>query len=166
MNRLIKIHALALLLCSMIQPLTVQAEALGRLFMTQEQRIRLEQIRNYKPQPAPQEVAIVEEPEPLTDADAMDTELPEVVLEEEPVLTGPLTLKGVVKRDNGKNTAWLNDTNSLDGEPVSEAVNIHETDISDDSVRIKLPDNVTEITLKVGQTYAPEHETVQDVTDN
>ena len=134
----------------------IQADELGRLFLTSGERARLEKLRYAEPEPvAP--VIEVEVPEPvdLTLSGQGETELPEIVLQKVPVLTQPLVLKGVVRRSNGKNAAWLNDTNTLDGDSVMQDVRIHESDIDNDSVKIKLPDNVTEITLKVGQTYEP-----------
>ncbi|MDX1519966.1 MAG: hypothetical protein R3318_07570, partial [Gammaproteobacteria bacterium] len=147
--------ALLCLLITTLASLPVRAGQdydLGRLFLTSKERAILEKMRTAEPEP--EEPVVVEEiPEPV-DPDEIETgELPEIVLEPEPVLTEPLVLKGVVKRSNGKNAAWLNNTNTIEGKAVMEQVRIHETDINEDGVKIRLPDNVTEITLKVGQTY-------------
>lgn len=136
------------------------ADQFGRLFLSSKERATLERLRYAKPEPV-QEV-VVEEiiPEPdmteLMANEIEEAELPEIILEEEPVLTESLTLKGVVKRGNGKNVAWLNNSNTLTGDSVMPDVSIHESDISSDSARVHLPDNVTEVTLKVGQTYEPD----------
>jgi len=141
-----------------------QADELGRLFLTSKERARLEKMRYAKPEPVVEEV--ISEPVEITELNPGEFELPEIDLVEEPVLTEPLLLKGVVKRSNGKNAAWLNDGNTLDSDSVLQNIEIHNSDIDHDSVKIKLPDKVTEITLKVGQTYEPTSVQKRNIDEN
>lgn len=151
----------------MLLPISyLQADELGRLFLTSKERAKLEKLRYAKPEPEPVVEEPISEPVEITGLNPGEFELPEIDLVEEPVLTEPLILKGVVKRSNGKNAAWLNDGNTLDGDSVLQNVEVHNSDINNDNVKIKLPDNVTEITLKVGQTYEPISEQKRDIDGN
>lgn len=127
------------------------AEDLGRLFLTPRERAKLEVMRYAEPEP--EKTVVVTMPETEIDLVPEDTELPEIIIEEEPVLSGPVILKGVVKRSDGENTAWVNDSNTYEADPGLDNIDIHNADIMSDGVRMKLPGKVNDITLKVGQTY-------------
>lgn len=139
----------------LLPPGMSQAEELGRLFLSSKQRAKLEALRNAEPEPPP-----VAEQLPGPEEFAInpaDRALPEIVLPEEPQLTEPLVLRGIVKRKDGRNTAWVNDSNTYEAGSDLEQVNIHDDDIQADSVKMKIPGNVNEITLKVGQTYTSDN---------
>lgn len=75
--------------------LPVQAQELGRLFLTPEQRVHLEQLRIRSNQPQP---VVEEEPEPELPAPVIDLE-PEEVL---------FSHGGSMRRGDGSYTIWLN----------------------------------------------------------
>ncbi len=157
---IMKFPFLLLATVTLVVPLHVFAtDSLGRLFLSPAQRLKLERVRELSQQPPTPVVEVMPEPEVINPLPPEDTGLPEIPVDEEPVLTEPLVLRGVVKRANGKNAAWINDTSTLDGDSVMQDIQLHESDIASDGVKLKLPDNVTEVTLKVGQAYEPEQNT-------
>ncbi len=139
---------LILTLCVlMLTSFNASAEDLGRLFTTPAQRAMLEKLRYSTTEPVvyrPVEVV-----EPVEDTVE--------IIEEIPVLEEPLNLKGVVYRNTGSNTAWINESNTFEGGFENEMITVKTRDIKKDSVKVKLPDNVTNITLRVGETYQPEY---------
>ena len=151
-----------LLICLLLTSLQVQAETdiLGRLFTTPAQRAMLEGMRNAKPK-APD---IVKQTEAV--AEVQPEFLEEEELKEIPTLAGPISLKGIVSRKKGNHTAWINENNTYEGGMIEEDVSIKTRDIKTDSVKVELPDRVTNITLKVGETYVPEITTETDEVEN
>ena len=75
------------------------ADEFGRLFTTPKQRMHLDELRKVEPKAV---VEVIEE---------------EIIIEEEieeiPVDT--ITVKGLVFRSGGKSTAWINDSNTYEG---------------------------------------------------
>ena len=140
----------------------VCAEELGRFFLSKKQRQQLDYLRSK----VPEEDTVVEQNEPE------DEELLEVVFEEEiefekePLVKEPIQLKGVVYRGKKGNTAWLNEKNTYEGGLASINVTVKEDEISQDAVKMQLPDNVTEITLKVGETWQDANASSAEVDDN
>jgi len=139
----------------LLPPDVLQADELGRLFLNSKQRARLEMLRHAEPEP-PQPV-VEATPSFELETNPADTALPEIVVPEEPQLTEPLVLKGIVKRRDGRNTAWVNDSNTYEAGPVLDQVDIHDDDIQVNGLKMKIPGNVNEITLKVGQTYTSDN---------
>jgi hypothetical protein len=140
----------------LLPPGVLQAEELGRLFLSSKQRAKLEMLRNAEPEPPPV-VEQLPEPEDLATNPA-DRILPEIDLPEEPQLTESLMLKGIVKRKDGRSTAWVNDSNTYEAGPDLDQIELHDSDISESGVKVTLPDKVTNVTLKVGQTYEPDND--------
>lgn len=142
----------------------VKGEELGRLFTTPQQRQILDQMRLAKPET---DHVVVINDEPFADIEEEEF-IEEEIIEDEPesALEGPLSLKGVVYRENGSNTAWINDDNTFDGNLGSHNIDVSNSDIKKDQVKVKIPGDVTEITLKVGETYEPIHESSPEVSDN
>lgn len=122
----------------------VKADNLGRLYTTPEQRQLLEKERNYKPEP--EKVRVVEEPE------VVEVAVPVV---EEKELGSAITVKGLVQRSDGKNTAWLNESNTFEGDLESQYIKVDDNEITQEHVEITMPDNKTKIKLKVGDNYDP-----------
>ena len=154
-----------LLICLLLISLQAQAETdmLGRLFTTPAQRAMLEGLRNAKPK-APEH--IVKQYEPVTVTGVQPEFIEEEELQEIPTLAGPISLKGIVSRKKGNHTAWINENNTYEGGMIDEDVSIRTRDIKTDSVKVELPDRVTNITLKVGETYAPEITSETDEIEN
>ncbi|MCZ6803746.1 MAG: hypothetical protein O7D86_07415 [Proteobacteria bacterium] len=124
----------------------IYADSLGRLYTSADERIKLEQIRHAKPKPEKIEVVKVEE-------------IIEPVMEEkEIVIRDAITLKGIVHRKNGKSVAWINDSNTFEGDLESQFIQVPGSKINSDQVTIIMPDDSTSVELKVGQSFEPTNE--------
>lgn len=102
---------------------TAQAESMGRLFFTPEQRLLLDNARGQKVKVEEQ----TEEP------------APEIV-----------SLNGVVKRDDGHTTVWLNNR-AVSDRKTAGGVTIHPQGSASDPVLFTIPQVERVITLRVGQ---------------
>lgn len=102
---------------------TAQAESLGRLFYTPEQRRLLDNARGQKVKLEEQ----TEEP------------APEIV-----------SLNGVVKRDDGHTTVWLNNR-AVSDRKTTGGVTIHPQGTASDPVLFTIPQAERVVTLRVGQ---------------
>ncbi len=121
----------------------VHADNLGRLFTSADDRKTLEKIRHEK----------VEIKKPETVKIEKNSEL--VATKKEIVTRNTITLKGLVYRSNGKNTAWINDTNTFDGDLESQFIYVPVNKINRDKVTIIMSDDNTSVELKVGQNFIP-----------
>lgn len=108
------------------------AEELGRLFTSPQEREFLDALRR---QPVP---GIHSDPEPGTANNSADGF---------PHETTEVTVRGLVYRKGGNNTAWLHATG------VDES--IPESTVTPDFVLIENPRDRTSIRLKVGETWTP-----------
>jgi hypothetical protein len=147
MTRRVRLPGLLLALAFMTQ---AAAADLGRLFTTPQQRQALEGIRYAAPEPPP---VVAETPAP---------EPPQLEVETAPALEHPITLKGLVYREQGGNMAWLNDGNTLESE-LAARLQIDPSSIRQEKLKLVLPDTGEEITLKVGQTYDPANNSIIDI---
>ncbi len=123
----------------------VNADTLGKLFTSEEERARLEYVRKQKP--------VVERF--TNDTEEIDEVFEEAAVNEEIVVRDTLNLKGFVKRSDGKNSAWINDGNTYEGDLDTLYIKVNSDDINDDNVTINMPDNKTQVRLKVGEAYDP-----------
>lgn len=131
----------------------INAEQLGRLFLTPEERSRIDKIRFAKPKQ--------EEPVKIVIKDIV-TEEPE-----EPVPDiGGIRVNGLVYRQDGKSTAWINNTNTFEGNLENQYIEVNSGDIKPDNIKLKIYKNETDITLKVGETYETTTDEVTDLTDS
>jgi hypothetical protein len=122
----------------------VHADNLGRIFTSADERIKLERIRHTKEKPKNIEVVNIENIiEPLE-------------VEKEIVVRDAITLKGLVHRVDGKNTAWINDSNTFEGDLESQFIQVPGNKIETDQVTIIMPDDSTNVELKVGEVFIPE----------
>jgi len=129
------------------------AEELGRLFTTVGERQMLDGLRKAKPK----KIEVVEVIEIV----------PEEVVEEEPKpVIGGITVNGLVYRKGRKSTAWINNENTYEGHLSHQYIHIDPENINPDGIQVEIPENVTDISLKVGETYDPSDENVTDLTDN
>jgi len=124
------------------------AEEFGRLFTTPKQRLQLDESRKIKPKVV---VEVKEE---------------ELIIEEEvvEVPVDTITLRGLVYRSGGKSTAWINNSNTYEGNVASQYTRITQDNIKKDQVQMELPFNDANVNLKVGQTYEPETARTTDIT--
>ena len=132
---------------------TYAADQLGRLFTDSQDRTRLDLIRQ-------QEIVVEEEPDQPIEVD----ELLELEVEEqEEVVKDTITIKGLVQRSDGKNSAWINDSNTFEGDLETLYIEVGQEDINNNKVKVMMPDKATEIDLKVGQGYDPNNDRVIDI---
>jgi hypothetical protein len=138
-----------------LNSVSVFAEDFGRLFTTPSERRMLEELRYAKP-----EIPVVE-------PEIVEIKIEEIIEPEEeeqiPLLTDTVSVKGVVYRESGKNTAWINDSNTFEGDLESQYIKVKTDGISKENVEIIMPDNTTRIKLKVGQSYQPTDEKIIDL---
>lgn len=126
----------------------ISSDQFGRLFTTRAQRTHMEELRKAAPE------LKVEIEEQYIDIDE-DIE----VVEEAPV--NALTVRGLVYRSDGKSTAWINDSNTFEGNVSSQYISVG--DIEPDKVQIKVPSANTIVNLNVGQTFDPVSENYKDL---
>ena len=136
--------ALLLLICSSLLITQVYADHLGRLYTTQDERKQLDKIRNAKPKP--EKVKLVE----------IEEIIEPVVVEKELIVRDVITLKGIVHRSDGKNTAWINDSNTFEGNLESQYIQVPDNKIKSNQATIIMPDDSTKIDLKVGEVFIPD----------
>jgi hypothetical protein len=130
----------------------VPTPELGPLFLTPEERLRLDEVR-YAPEEAPPE-----EPPPVAEAPEEEQTPPP-----EPVAVDAFRMDGMVVRSSGPSTAWV------DGRPVLRAGRTEkglQVDPRGDraGVAVVLPDN-ERVTLKPGQAFVPAKRRVLDAVD-
>lgn len=131
----------------------INAEELGRLFLTPEERSRIDKIRYSKPKK--------EEPVKIVIDEIVEQE-PEEPLPD----IGDITIKGLVYRKDGKSTAWINNTNTFEGNLENQYIEVDTGEIKPGNIKLKIYKNETDITLKVGETYETTTDKVTDLTDN
>ena len=149
-------HFYLVLVCIFLLPAgyihNLNAEELGRLFLTPEERNRIDRIRYAQPKKE-EPIKIVidetfeEEPEPIPDI-------------------GGITVNGLVYRQGGKSTAWINSTNSFEGNLGNQYIEVDSDNIKPGNVRLKIHKIERDVTLKVGETYETTTDKVTDLTDN
>lgn len=133
-----------LIIISHIMTQTVYADELGRLFTSTTERMALNKIRNEKPKP---ETVVVE---------VVEVENIIEPVEEKVVIRDAIVLKGLVHRSDGKNAAWINDSNTYEGDLESLYIQIKTEEIESDQVQLTMPDNETKVKIKVGDYYDPQ----------
>lgn len=130
---------------------TVNGQEFGRFFTTSSQRERLDALRKTGPR------IVVEINDDELGLDSGETED-----------TGPpvnaVSVKGVVHRQDGANTAWVNDSNTYEGDFASQYIQVNESDIQEDKVEMRISGSKSGVRLKVGQTYDPATGRVLDIT--
>ena len=137
-SRFIMAVLVTVLLASAARPAYPDDE-FGRFFTTPKQRERLDELRSS----ASNVVVNVNEDELRIDEDVKKTEQQH----------NELTLKGLVYRSDGKNAAWINDSNSYEGDVASGVTSVKEHEISSSGVEMELPGDKKKIRLKVGEAY-------------
>lgn len=108
-----------------------QADELGRLFTTPEERVYLQQLRHSQ---SANEATAESEAEAVADIDS-------------------ITLGGIVYRASGKSTIWINGQHNYAGNLASQYLTSGHNPISSKAVSVTLPKTGLQLELKVGQTY-------------
>lgn len=128
----------ALLLVLALAAPTADAQRLGRLFTSLDERAELDELR-YQAQFATPE----REPEPAAAA----TNTPEQAA---PTVSS-LTVNGIVRGSSGRGTVWVNGREIERGGTTREGIQVNTTGPGGRSVRARLPSGVDTIELKPGQ---------------
>ena len=116
-------------------------DSIGRLFLTPDQRAALEELRYQEPVKIKIPEILAEEPiKPAS-------ENPEI---------GNIEVNGLVYRENGKSTAWINRVSSYEGDLANEYIQIDAGNIKPDDVEIVIPANDSKVNLKAGESFNPE----------
>ena len=127
------------------------AESFGRLFTSPAQRERLDAMRRTGP-----EITVE-----ISDA---ELELSNTVQEQAPL--NAITLKGVVYRGGGASTAWVNDSNTYEGNIAAQDIQVPETRIGKDHVEMSISGNQSVIRLRVGESYDPATDRKIDLSED
>lgn len=129
----------------------VDALDFGRLFTTPAQRESLDELRRTQPD------VVIEVSNDELEVDQGPSE--QVVRRDQ------LRVKGLVYRSDGKNSVWINESNSYEGDLASDYTSVEGNRIYKDRVELRLPGENRPLSLKVGQSFDPESKQVSDVTD-
>ncbi len=129
----------------LLAPATVVgAEDFGRLFTTPAERANLDRLRK-------------------------TTQLPKIVpdqpaeVEAGPVVSSPVSVEGYVKRSDGKkSTVWVNNT-PVQEDSDSGGVTVGKLRRESNQVPIKLSTTGKSLSLKAGQVYDPETNSVLEI---
>lgn len=143
--RILSCQVILILILTGIIP-SAFADGLGRLFTSPVERKQLDKIRHTKEKPRKIEVVEVEE--------MLEPPAPEI--EKEIVVRDAIRLKGIVHRSDGKNSAWINETNTFEGNLESQFIQVPDGNITSDQATIIMPDDSTSVELKVGEVFIPE----------
>lgn len=127
------------------------AEDFGRFFTTPMQRQYLDQL---KTRGAPLVIKVDD-----------DLNIGEKKTEQKEVVNDALTIKGLVYRKDGKSMAWLNDSNTYEGDVAWEYAGVKEDKITPSSVQIRVGNKKEDISMKVGEKYEPATENVKDIIE-
>ena len=129
----------------------VAADPLGRLFTTPQQRQKLDELRR----------AETDNPEIQQGPSNLPQDAPAQV--DAPV--NPITVRGLVTRKGGRSMAFLNESNTYEGDLASEYIRVRSGDIEGEEIRIYTPYGDDAVALKVGQTLEPSTGRIIDLTD-
>lgn len=143
--KLINYHIISIFIATGIIFTPAYADSLGRLFTSPVERKQLDKIRLAKEKPKKVDVVQVEE------------FITPIEIEEEIVIRDAIRLKGIVHRSDGKNVAWINDSNTYEGDLESLYIQIKTEEIEPDQVQLTMPYNKTKVKIKVGDYYDPQN---------
>ena len=135
---------LILILASMIMTPPSYADSLGRIYTSPGERKELNKIRNSK-EKKPKKIEIVQ----------VEELAEEVEVEKEIIVRDSIRLKGIVHRSDGKNSAWVNETNTYEGNLESQFIQVPNDNITSDQATVIMPDDSTSVDLKVGEVFIP-----------
>jgi hypothetical protein len=128
--------ALVLILAGAAPP--AEAQRLGRLFTSVDERAHLDELRYQAqfatPQPAPEPAAAA--------TSAPEQAAPDV---------SSLTVNGIVRGSSGRGTVWVNGNQIERGGTTREGIQVNTAGAGGRSVRARLPSGVDTIEIKPGQ---------------
>ncbi len=125
-------------------PAVAQAQALGRLFTTPEERQMLEALRRQPPKP---------ETEPVVDA---------APVEPAPVVP-QVTVDGLVRRSRGQSTVWINGMTSLEGDLEAQGIAVDIGTLHGTTLPVHIGNAPLAVGLKPGQTYDTDAAQIREI---
>lgn len=134
----------SIIILSFVLISSVDADNLGRIFTSADERAELEKIRYTKAKL--NKIDMIE----------VETSIEPIAVEKKTIIRDSITLKGLVHRSSGKSTAWINESNSYEGDLESQFIQVPGGKIQPDQVTIVMPDDSTHVELKVGEAFIPE----------
>ncbi len=120
------------------------ADNFGRLFTTPSERKELDRVRLIKER-KPRQAETVQIEEFLEPTE----------IKKEIVIRNAIRLKGIVHRSDGKNSAWINETNTFEGNLESQFIQVPNSNITFEQATVIMPDDSTSVDLKVGEVFVP-----------
>lgn len=123
------------------------ADELGRLFTTPGEREQMDHAREGAPPPT---IAAPTAPAQQEAAAAAP---------------GAITLRGIVDRDDGRSTAWVNDSNTWEGDAGATHRRVERSGIAGGRAVMTLPQRDTPLQMKVGQTWDPAAGRLHDLAE-
>ena len=122
-----------------------QAQELGRLFTTPEEREMLEALRRQPPKPQAEATPVV----------------PPVV---KPAPVAPnVTMNGLVRRSRGRGMVWVNGVTSLEGDLDAQGIAVDVGAMRGTTLPIRIGNAPLAVGLKPGQTYDTGEAQVREV---
>jgi hypothetical protein len=113
----------------------VEAQDLGRLFTTPEEREMLEALRRQPPKPQAEATPVV----------------PPVV---KPAPVAPnVTMNGLVRRSRGRGMVWVNGVTSLEGDLDAQGIAVDVGALRGTTLPVRIGNAPLAVGLKPGQTY-------------
>jgi hypothetical protein len=131
----------------------VPAAELGRLFLAPAERAALDRARHAEPAPV---AAAVEEDPGITD----------IVIDETPAAVEPITVNGYVTRSGGPPTAWVNGTDTFQGDLSEIGIDSRRVRVEAAGVRLPVATTSGPVVLKPGQSFDPGSEAISDVYEH
>ena len=120
-------------MAAVVYSAALQAQTLGRLFTTEDERVELNALRN-----DPNYGKVVE----------VEQAVPEG---EPPPLPGNVTINGFVRRSKGRHATWVNGSRILSGDSTRGGIRLETDGLSFGTVRLVLPNGLDVLALKPGQ---------------
>lgn len=113
----------------------VQAQDLGRLFTTPEEREMLEALRSQPPKPQTEAAPVVTP-----------------TIESAPVVPH-VTMNGLVRRSRGRGMVWVNGVTSLEGDLDAQGIEVDVGAMRGTTLPVRIGNASLAVGLKPGQTY-------------
>ena len=123
----------------------VQAQDLGRLFTTPEEREMLEALRRQPPKPQIEAAPIVTP-----------------TVESAPVVPS-VTMNGLVRRSRGRGMVWVNGVTSLEGDLDAQGIAVDVGAMRGTTLPVRIGNAPLAVGLKPGQTYDTGEAQVREV---
>jgi hypothetical protein len=123
----------------------VQAQDLGRLFTTPEEREMLEALRRQPPKPQTEAAPVVTP-----------------TVEFAPVVPN-VTMNGLVRRSRGRGMVWVNGVTSLEGDLDAQGIAVDVGALRGTTLPVRIGNAPLAVGLKPGQTYDTGEAQVREV---